>query len=428
MPDRDENGRDAARHVQTPFRLNLDQQKKRARELLKAALGGEEHALARLAAHHPKKPATPRLADAQLVIARELGLSSWPRLKAHVEAMQAALRGIGREAAPDADKKTLHIRCGYDIHDALRMAGFTGDFLEVSDPLVQGPVRPGADWLEHRARFIHGAFGPGVDETLASLRETEQHLAGACRAYERVVIWTEHDAHDQLILARCLARFHDGGRPPVLELAGASDFPGGARFLGIGQLPPEALILLWRARRQLEDGAQALGVRVWAALRQPDPSALAAIAREDDASLPDMRPALRRHLRELPWLGDGLSLTERLTLEIVRDGIAPLGRIFRELLRRDPLPTYGDLGYFDIVRNMLHAAEPPLAVVPATRDDDWPDRALRLTPAGEALLRGARDWRACGPPERWLGGVLICPGAPAWLWDDAGLRPVHGTP
>jgi hypothetical protein len=418
----------AARPIQTPFRLNLDQQKKRARELLKAALAGDAHALARFAAHHPKRPAEPRLADAQLVIARELGLPSWPRLKAHVEGMQAALHGIGRDGAPDQAMTTLHIRCGYDIHDALRMAGFTGDFLEVSDPLVQGPVLPGTDWLEHRARFIHGAFGPDVDETLAGLREAERRLAEAQRTYERVVIWTEHDAHDQLALARCLALFHAGGRPPVLEMAGASGFPGSARFLGIGQLPPEALILLWRARRSLEDGALALGARVWTALRQPDPSALAAIAREGDAHMPDMRAALRRHLRELPWVGDGLSLTERLTLEIVRDGMAPLGRIFRELLRRDPLPTYGDLGYFDIVRNMLHAAEPPLAVTPGTRDRNWPDRMLRLTSVGEALLRGSRDWLTCGPPERWLGGVLIRPGGAAWRWDDATLRPLCGTP
>jgi len=421
--------RDAARHIQTPFRLTLDQQKKRARELLKAAQAGDADALARFAAHHPRRPAAPILADAQLVIARELGLPSWPRLKAHVQSMQAALEAIGRGAAPDRDLHTLHIRCGYDIHDGLRMAGFEADFLEVSDPVVQGPVLPGADWLEHRARFIHDAFDRDVEETLAALRQTQERLARAHRDYERVVIWTEHDAHDQLILARCLACFQQGGRPPVLELAGTSGFPGGTRFLGIGQLPPEALLLLWRARRPLGRGELALGARVWAALRQPDPGTLAAIAREDDQHLSDMRPALRRHLRELPWLGDGLSLTERLTLRIVRDGVTPLARVFAEMLvRRDPLPTYGDLGYFDIVRSMLRAAEPPLAVTPETADRRWPDQALRLTPPGAALLDGTRDWLTCGPPERWLGGVLIRPDAPVWRWDDAAARPRLGTP
>jgi hypothetical protein len=35
----------------------------------------------------------------------------------------------------DADLRTLHIRCGSDLRDKLRAAGFTGDFLEYSDPV-----------------------------------------------------------------------------------------------------------------------------------------------------------------------------------------------------------------------------------------------------------------------------------------------------
>ncbi|KQB29451.1 hypothetical protein AOA77_24620 [Pseudomonas paraeruginosa] len=41
--------------------------------------------------------------------------------------------------------------------------------------------------------------------------------------------------------------------------------------------------------------------------------------------------ALRRQLRELPALRDGLSLSERLILEIVRDGDQPsAGQVFAE--------------------------------------------------------------------------------------------------
>ncbi|MCG7599335.1 hypothetical protein MHM84_06020 [Halomonas sp. McH1-25] len=51
-------------------RLNLEQQRKRAKELLKAALAHEPSALARVARHIPLRESTLRLADAQFVMAR----------------------------------------------------------------------------------------------------------------------------------------------------------------------------------------------------------------------------------------------------------------------------------------------------------------------------------------------------------------------
>nr|WP_294503197.1 hypothetical protein [uncultured Rhodopila sp.] len=59
----------------------------------------------------------------------------------------------------DSDIPTLHIRCGSDIRENLRAAGFTGDFLEYADPICQGPVPDAPDLLEQRAQFLADAFG-----------------------------------------------------------------------------------------------------------------------------------------------------------------------------------------------------------------------------------------------------------------------------
>src|SRR5579885_651941 len=74
--------------------LNLEQQKKQARELLRAVRAGEPDALARLRARHlrwaAEEDATVQkdaaLHDAQFVIAREQGFASWTKLKAYAEA------------------------------------------------------------------------------------------------------------------------------------------------------------------------------------------------------------------------------------------------------------------------------------------------------------------------------------------------------
>jgi hypothetical protein len=78
-----------------PDHPSVEQYKKQAKELLKAAVSGEAAALARLGQHHPRlhnlahdrAPAI-ALADAQLVLAREHGYESWPAFAKHIETLR----------------------------------------------------------------------------------------------------------------------------------------------------------------------------------------------------------------------------------------------------------------------------------------------------------------------------------------------------
>src|SRR5262245_27128159 len=70
-----------------PSRPNLEQLKNQAKELLHQVHSGESASLKRITVAYPI--ASPgkdfKLHDAQLVIAREYGFASWPKLKAEVE-------------------------------------------------------------------------------------------------------------------------------------------------------------------------------------------------------------------------------------------------------------------------------------------------------------------------------------------------------
>lgn len=68
-----------------PERPDLDQLRRQAKELREAGRAGDPAALGRIRAHIPGGDAA-KLATAQLVVAREYGFASWPRLKAEVEA------------------------------------------------------------------------------------------------------------------------------------------------------------------------------------------------------------------------------------------------------------------------------------------------------------------------------------------------------
>jgi hypothetical protein len=78
-----------------PVRPNLDQLRHQAKDLLHAIRRGESEALAEFDKRHPREtdPATMKLADAQLVLARSYGLSSWPRLVTACRMTDAIWRG-----------------------------------------------------------------------------------------------------------------------------------------------------------------------------------------------------------------------------------------------------------------------------------------------------------------------------------------------
>ena len=414
-----------------PFRLNLEQQKKRAKDLLTSVRAGEADALFRFRQHHPRCAALSdpqiseefaRLSEAQLVIARELDVPSWPALRRHIGDMQASRRAIAADTAPDRDIETLHIRCGTDIEQGLKAAGLAGDFLEYSNPFCQGPVVDSPDWLDRRIDFIVDAYGPVMghraDKVRDGMRAAEAALAGAAGRYKRVVLWFEHDSYDQLILARCLACFAEAGAPQTLDLIDIGRFPGAERFVGLGQLPPEALRLLWQRRQPVTTPQLQEGARVWTALRAADPTALYDIAQRGLPALPNMAGALRRHLQELPAMREGTALTQKIALDVIRDEPVPMGRLFRELtLNLDPLPWLGDTMFFHILDDMLRAEEPAIRIVKEAAIEEWPKRVIALTEAGKAVLAGERDYMDLAPPERWVGGVPIRPGRPVWRYD-----------
>jgi hypothetical protein len=414
------------------FRLNLEQQKNRAKDLLRAAKSGDAEAIARMA---PAPGAELKLAHAQFAIARELRFASWAKLKEHIASMERQWHDIEQKLpALDGDLKTLHVRCGHDIQQTLVEAGCVGDFYPHITPYCQGPVTNGPDRLELMARFIAEEFGGGVlfdgrvleyEAVLDGERRQHETLVQSAQ-YDRAVLWMEHDNYDQLVLIRLLAHYADHARPRLLELIAVGEFPGGERFLGVGQLPPEALRLLWPTRKPVTHAQLDLGKEAWNALASPDPRALAAIARSGTPALPLLSPALARHLRELPSTVNGLSLAEQLILEIVLEKESPmLNQVFWTLTKgREPLYFIGDGGVARMVRDMEHASEPPLVRTIGSPGERLFANRLTLTNAGRDVLRGVRDWHTLGPRPRWVGGVHIVPGKPGWRWNEARGEPV----
>jgi hypothetical protein len=298
-----------------------------------------------------------------------------------------------------------------------------------------GPVREGPDCLPQRARFIVECYGDYFDPPLhrvghleavagqlRDLEDNERELQDSAQ-YERVVLWFEHDCYDQLALIRLLGHYATNRRPLRLELINLGDFPGTRRFIGLGELPPEALRMLWTTRRAASAAQLQLGLDAWRALANPDPRPLAAIMRGATPALPLLAPALHRHLRELPSTVKGLSLTEELALTSLAEQPRSLNEMLGTMVWvTDPLPGQGDWNVRRRVLDMEAASAPVFTRSPGVGREGnsrppWTD-VFVITELGRSVLRAEVDFRSLSPPPRWVGGVEVAVGNVDWRWDD----------
>ena len=251
----------------------------------------------------------------------------------------------------------LHVANGDHALAVLREADLPGEVSAWSDVLDQGPVRgaPGtpafrearADWLA-----ANGAGAPA--EVLAQLEAWDRALRTQS---DETVLWFEADLTCQLALLHHLVLIDASSVVTQEPVPQQKEF---SRLL--------------ESRRRY-DRAQA--AKAWEAVASPDPRSLQSL---DLSGLPpQMGPALRRLIEELPEVGSGLSRTERAVLET--EGSFPA------VQAREEVPWITDL-YFARVVTELHEA------------------GMFDEPARTECLAGRLDYRARAP-DRWVGGVLL---------------------
>jgi ankyrin repeat protein len=235
-----------------PAAPSLEQLRRRAKDLLRDIRAGDSTALARVAAHHPDPAAPPKLSGAQLVVAREHGFASWPRLKAYVERVAAH--------GPELE---------HPFHDEVdyyegRAFGLRASAEDGTETAVEAFRRYRAPLTQAGARMVvarrHGfASWAALRRHVSTLREGGEPFARAYRALE---------AHDLEGLREQLDRF------PDLSAARGTN---GNDLLGMaGATGDERLVTLL-----LERGADpaATNAHGWTALHQAAYSGRASLAR-----------------------------------------------------------------------------------------------------------------------------------------------------
>lgn len=230
------------------------------------------------------------------------------------------------------------------------------------------------------------------------------------------MLWYEHDAFDQLSKAYVLAHLAELNLAnPLVECIQINSFPGVKKFIGIGQLShmPEAILTLWSQRQAASPAMVAYGARCWRAFTKEDPLDLWHLT-EEKSPFSDMQRPLKRMLMKLPWAGNGLSLTEHLSLDILaREGEMRPGAIFSLLMTEsDPQPFLGNIMFLAALRPLWEGEHPAIAVLDEFEDENLMRQTLlSITDLGRSLLEKNTNWlrlnRKSNLVDRYVGGIPI---------------------
>jgi len=324
----------------------------------------------------------------------------------------------------------LHVTNGESAANTLRQTSLGGAVLPWQDALHAGPVPAGPRHLllTTRAAFLSGCGWGSKQAIRSALERRDRTLADAWRDGRQVIVWFEHDLYDQLQLIDVLALASAMAAAPELIVVGS--FPGKPSFRGLGELTADQLESLWPSRTAASPRVLAAAVSAWDALGQPEPSALATLATAGIPELPFAGPALQRLLEELPAPRDGLSGTERRTLQAIAAGAVTPGAAFRAAQDLEAAPFLGDAWFYRALaalgrgpgRLVQTRDGEPLPPAPPLGDAPvFTGLTVRLTHAGEQVLQGHADRVRLLGVDRWIGGTHITPGT-LWRWDPAARR------
>jgi hypothetical protein len=156
-----------------PVIPHLDHLKRQAKDLRDAYAAGDAAARERVRVHRGRNQSPPdplKLSDAHLVIAREYGFTSWPRLKSHVVGLDGVQREIAdlrlRFHARDAQVRS-RVRALANIRERFERFDPEGDELSVVDAGLVLAYERGYPFWSSYDDYLH--LHPAVKEVLAAV-------------------------------------------------------------------------------------------------------------------------------------------------------------------------------------------------------------------------------------------------------------------
>ncbi len=296
--------------------------------------------------------------------------------------------------------KTLNIVNGDACINMMEKAQIKGDFLPWRDFLHEGPVPANLSLKKLskiRAQFI-AQYGLGNFNEIHQNFLERDHKLKEYKAYQKVVLWFEHDLYDQLQLIQILSWFAKQDlKGTQLTLICTNNYLGESSEQQIQKLAQYEITVLEEHFK--------LATQAWVAFTHHNPKKWAKLLENSTAHLPFLKAAVYRMLEEYPNTKNGLSRTAYQALLIISNGIDNPIDIFRKCQTFEERKFMGDSIFWKILEDFetYHVIK---------RED----AKLQITSLGKELLKGKENWINIKPLQRSIGGVNLN-NDNLWCWD-----------
>jgi hypothetical protein len=306
--------------------------------------------------------------------------------------------------AGDAVASMIHIHNGDVVAALAKRSDIPGEHIAFRETLVTGPVIPGENWIETRARAIAEAHTEDLLRVRTSLLEQELALDDA-KSRGEIVLWFEHDLFCLVHLVYLLQRLGDA-RVSIVWCS-----------TPLGENDERALHLLFESRAAVTPSMTKIAEVVWRAYTSPDPTALNEWLTRDTPDFPFLRDGLTLHASRFPSLDNGLGAIEERALTHIAAGFTDFATLFDRLSAEVPRFGFGDSEVFQHLRALAWRAVPLI-----TLTGEPPKALCTITPAGEKVLRREVDDTTINDPDHWLGGAHV---TKEQLWRFDGIALYH---
>jgi len=298
--------------------------------------------------------------------------------------------------------KVLNIVNGDIVSIKLKDSNIHGDFLEWGDFMHEGPMPEGFS-LESlskiRAKYISSENLGEFKEVYQAFKRRDAILLSSYQ-YDKIILWFENDMHDQLQLIQILNWFAQHSPSSNLYII----YPDNYLICSTAKELQDTLLYNIET---VNHNHFIVAKKAWGAFTSKTPEAWYKLLEDDISPIPSLRDTVMRLLEEYPNTVNGLSRTEYKILEIISNGVNNPQKIFENYQKSEQRAFMGNVIFKNRIKVLVESN-----LLNSTQNG----QNLQLSPLGEEVFQGKKNWLKINSIERWIGGVKLTSKS-VWCWN-----------
>lgn len=332
--------------------------------------------------------------------------------------------------------KTLHItgdmKTANHIEASLvRQNDNIDHYLSWQDALYEGPIHAESDLVQlsqERARYFVDAGWATQNEIKARYQTRNDGLLAYAK-YQEVILWFDHDLNSQMQLIQLVEWFsRQKMESTELSLVSVDRLSGINAHLALNLLGAKTIQALEKNRWEVTVGQMNVCEQAWRAFGSENPNALLRLYSMNTSVMPHLKNAILRYLKQFPSSANGLSHSEFLILNILRQEPHLLDELYVSMQSKEAAPFMNQAIFSAYVSRMSETRNPLIAkenedaetVIEQYGDEDVSVErkvAFKLSDVGRQVLHNWVDWVQINGINRYLGGVELTDGC-LWRYDQ----------